>query len=257
MQKKIIIYDFDGTLTPYSVTRFEILEKCGYKGGTDNPELVDSFKDKFMKENANFYDAVYRTFIEKVNCTSYKMTADSISMGAEDMEFNVGVDEFFEWIKDSNISNYILSSGVKTMIEKTKIAKYFDEIYATTFKFDEFGIARDIDCLIDDEAKSLYIEKIMKDNNRDDCRDIIYIGDGLTDYYAMEYVKNNGGTTIFVYQDENSEDVLKAKESDVVSFFFLADYSNDSDLSNYIKMWSVLNVQGRIIYEYCEKDYRK
>ena len=31
-QKTIIIYDFDGTLTPYPVPKFEILEKCGAKG---------------------------------------------------------------------------------------------------------------------------------------------------------------------------------------------------------------------------------
>ena len=27
--KKIIIYDFDGTLTPYPMPKLEILEKCG------------------------------------------------------------------------------------------------------------------------------------------------------------------------------------------------------------------------------------
>lgn len=26
----IIIYDFDGTLTPYSLPQYEIIKKCGY-----------------------------------------------------------------------------------------------------------------------------------------------------------------------------------------------------------------------------------
>lgn len=30
----IIIYDFDGTLTPYSLPQYEILKKCGYNDET-------------------------------------------------------------------------------------------------------------------------------------------------------------------------------------------------------------------------------
>ena len=27
---KAVVYDFDGTLTPYSLPQYEILKKCGY-----------------------------------------------------------------------------------------------------------------------------------------------------------------------------------------------------------------------------------
>ena len=37
---KIIIYDFDGTLTPLPITDFKILEKCGYVGGGNNIEVI-------------------------------------------------------------------------------------------------------------------------------------------------------------------------------------------------------------------------
>lgn len=30
----IIIYDFDGTLTPYSLQKYEILKQCGYTDET-------------------------------------------------------------------------------------------------------------------------------------------------------------------------------------------------------------------------------
>ena len=72
-----------------------------------------------------------------VNKTSYKMTDSNISLGADKMEFNPGVIEFFEDIKDYNVSNYILSSGLKVLIAKTKVARFFDEIYdASIFEFD-------------------------------------------------------------------------------------------------------------------------
>lgn len=42
--KKIIIYDFDRTLTPYSLPKFEILEKCGMKGAAYNPHFLELIK---------------------------------------------------------------------------------------------------------------------------------------------------------------------------------------------------------------------
>ena len=39
--KEIIIYDFDGTLTPYSLPKFEILEKSGMKDGAHNPQFLE------------------------------------------------------------------------------------------------------------------------------------------------------------------------------------------------------------------------
>ena len=38
---KIIIYDFDGTLTPNPVADLEILEKCSYKKPTSNFEYIN------------------------------------------------------------------------------------------------------------------------------------------------------------------------------------------------------------------------
>ena len=37
---KIIIYDFDGTLTPYAMPKFEILEKSGLNDGAYNPQFL-------------------------------------------------------------------------------------------------------------------------------------------------------------------------------------------------------------------------
>lgn len=65
-----------------------------------------------------------------------------------------------------------------------------------------------------DKNKVVAIEEILKTigNKDNDCSNVIYIGDGLTDYYAMKYIKEHGGTTIFVYQDPNHKDILAIKE---------------------------------------------
>lgn len=239
MQKKIIIFDFDGTLTPYPVTRFKILDKCGYKGGVHNPEIVKLFQEMLQNDQVNFYGAVYRAFIDKVNESPYKMTDSNISMGAEEQVFNKGVISFLKMLNDNNVVNYIVSSGLKVYIEKTKVNEYFTKIYGTTFKYDSNGVAVDLEFLIDDETKAMVIEEIIRDNNMVDCKNVIYVGDSISDYYAMKYVKDNGGQTIFVYQDDESDDIKKVRNSGVVSSFFLADYSEGSKLNEYIKNWGV------------------
>ena len=88
-----------------------------------------------------------------------------------------------------------------------------------------------------DKNKVEAIKEIISENNydKDDCSDIIYIGDGLTDVFAMEYVKKNNGVTIFVYYDENSKEMKLIQEKEVVTFFTLADFSETSFLNSYVK----------------------
>ena len=71
-EMKKIIYDFDGTLTPFSIPRFSILEKCGYEDGALNPKFLNEVKTMMKNENLDLYDtddlsdavgSTYLTFI--------------------------------------------------------------------------------------------------------------------------------------------------------------------------------------------------
>lgn len=235
MKKKIIIYDFDGTLTPYPITKFEILDKCGLVGGTASPVLIDAINKK-IDEGYEHYYAIYNCFLDVVRNSEYTLNDENISLGAEKLEYNTGVFEYFDEITNNrNIKNYLISSGIKVLLDKTKISKYFDEIYATTFKYDN-DIIIDTDYLMSDKKKVEIIKKILVDNgySDNDCSDVIYIGDGLTDLYAMEYIRSNGGESVFVYLDSSNELLNAARESDAVSYFDYADYSINSSLFNYI-----------------------
>lgn len=69
---------------------------------------------------------------------------------------------------------------------------------------------------------------------------MLYIGDGLTDYYAMNFVKQNGGITIFVYQEE--KDIEEIDEKDVVTFYTSGNFLPNSKLNNYImNLYSIKN----------------
>ena len=66
---KIIIYDFDGTLTPFSLPKFEILEKCGMKDGAHNPRFLELSQKRAKDENIDLYRAMYEIYFETIRKT--------------------------------------------------------------------------------------------------------------------------------------------------------------------------------------------
>lgn len=236
MNKKIFIYDFDGTLTPYPITKVGVLEECGFEGGMMSPKFMAMVRERRLTRNLDLYSACYQTLLEVLKENNIKTTYENFGIGSKDLEYNPGVERFLDKITALGVDNYLVSSSAKPFLEQTNVAKYFKDIYATTFKYDENGEAVLPEFLMSDKRKVEIIKKILdkKGYSEDDCRDLVYVGDGLTDLYAMEYIKNNGGTTIFVYLDEENDSYKSAKEIDVVSYFAKADYTVGSELYNYI-----------------------
>lgn len=187
---KIIIYDFDGTLTPYALPKFEILEKCGLKHGAHNPYFLELSQKRAKEANIDLYKALYDIYFETIKNAGFKLTDENFSLGYDKVDYNPGVREFLNMLYQNNINNYLLSSGVKVFLEKVSISPYFQEIYATIFTYDQNDEANGIEFLMSDKNKVIAIKEILKKNgiNNEECSNIIYIGDGLTDYYAMKYI---------------------------------------------------------------------
>lgn len=234
--QKIIIYDFDGTLTPYPAPKFEILEKCGIVGGASNKEYKEKALEISIKEKKNVYLALYEVFFNVIRKAGYPLNNESFSLGSKNVKYNKGVENFLHRAKEKNIKNYLLSSGIKIFLEGTTIAPYFEDIYASTFLYNNKKEAIGVDFLMNEENKVEAIKDILKKNNLSDnnCSSIIYIGDGLTDLKAMEFIKKNKGTNILVYTKEDSEVVSIMKEKGIIHKYFKADYEENSELSKYI-----------------------
>lgn len=234
--KNIIIYDFDGTLTPYPMPKLEILEKNGMKDGSYNPLFLELSRKKARDKNMNLYQAMFETYCEIILSNGDKLIDENFSLGHDKVEYNNGVLEFFEMLNKNNIKNYLVSSGIKVFLQKTSVASYFEEIYATTFKYNKMHEAIGIDFLMSDENKVYAIKQILQKNNifTEDCSKVIYIGDGLSDYYAMKYVKEHGGICILVFLSSNAKEIASMKEKNIVSLFTKADFSIDSELTQYV-----------------------
>ena len=62
-------------------------------------------------------------------------------------------------------------------------------------------------------------------------RNMIYIGDGLTDVPCMKLVKSYGGQSIAVFDQEKGKDAAEAlKVANRVNFVAAADYGTGSDI---------------------------
>ena len=139
----------------------------------------------------------------------------------KELKYNEGLYEFLEYLFSNGVDNYIVSAGMKCFLEKTSIRNYFKDVYGTTFKYKNKEIVG-IDNLVTDKEKISCVKDIMVKNNLENCSNIVYIGDGLTDLPVMEYVKNNGGVSIFLGDKE--------VDSNIVSYCLKRDYSLNGDI---------------------------
>ena len=111
----------------------------------------------------------------------------------------------------------------------TSNEKFFQEVFGCTFKVENNKIV-EIDYYLSTKEKINKLELLQKKSDTRSDK-TIYVGDGLTDYYAMKYIHNNGGKTIFVHQNENDFDIYKeVNKENIVDYCEIADYNENTDL---------------------------
>ena len=151
------------------------------------------------------------------------------------------------------IEHYIISSGTYEIIQGTPIAKYFKRIYACRYMYDEKGEALWPALAINYTLKTQYIYRISKgildvtddyNLNREQneklrriaYRNMIYIGDGMTDIPCMKMLKEKGGKSIALYPAGNSAKVTPLVEDERINYVCVADYSPESPLEQIVKL---------------------
>lgn len=224
-----IIYDFDGTLTPYSMPQYEILKKCGY----DDEKQRDRRNLVINQCGISMYQAYYEVYEDILKENNIAMTAENIILGSDKVEFNKGVLDYFQDLqtKNTGIKHYIVTSGFKEYVSNTKIAPFVNGIYGAVYR-KENDVYTEIEELVSDGMKPEIIKKILRDSN---SKNVIYIGDGMTDRYAFEYVHTIGGTSLYVGStDKDLDNFSKLKEEGIVDNYFERDYSKNSELRTYI-----------------------
>lgn len=253
-----ICYDFDGTLSPGN------MQEHSYFPSLDitPKEFWRQSKKRAKDQEADEILAYMRLMIEKATTdTGVKVTQSSFAEYGSEVSLFDGVKEWFPRInrygkaEGAKIEHYIISSGIKEMIEGTPIKRYFRKIFASAFMYDQHKVAYWPAQAVNYTTKTQFLFRINKglldawDNSKinafieKDRRPVpftrmIYIGDGSTDIPCMKLVKAQGGYSIAVYQPHSRKKKLSAeklKNEDRVNFVAPADYKEDSLIDMQVK----------------------
>ena len=250
-----ICYDFDKTLSPDDMQAQGYIQSVGYN--------VKDFWDKSNAlARANDMDTNLAYMYMMVEAQGNLLfTKKNLEEYGSKVKLFKGVDGWFDRIRDYGktkgviVEHYIISSGLKEMIEGTSIAKkgVFEKIYASSFYYNERNVAVWPAQVINYTSKTQFLFRIEKgtldindpavndyfppDQMRVPFRNIVYIGDSDTDIPCMKLVNSSGGHSIGVYNPDTNDKtkVLKMIRDNRIRHFAPADYTENGELDRLVK----------------------
>ena len=252
--KMAICYDFDHTLSPDDMQTFSLIPSFGIDAGDFWSESDALAREHLMDKNLAW-------MFELVKYSKFKgksLSRDYFKQVGAEVPLYKGVEEWFTFVneyaesKGIEVEHYVISSGLKEIIEGTSIAGYFKRIYASSFLYSADGIAEWPAQAVNYTNKTQFVYRINKgvldvsndvDLNRsmpDDSKrvpftNMIYIGDGLSDVPCMKMMRSYGGQAIAVYQAVNKSAVEKLLKQGRVDFIYPADYREGTELETTVK----------------------
>jgi len=248
-----LIYDFDKTLCTTDMQEYDFIKNLGIEPNEFWAE-AGRMTSKHGMDRILSYMLV---MIKKCKEKNIPLTKEYLNKCGENVVLYRGAQTWFDRInefgesKGVNVEHYIISSGVTEIIEGTPIAKYFKKIYGCKFVYDDNGEAIWPATAINYTLKTQYIFRISKgvldsidDDNlnkhtqekRIEYRNMIYIGDGLTDIPCMKLTREKGGRAIALYQSGKKNTVSQLVKENRINFGCVADYSQNSTLEKIVKL---------------------
>ena len=250
-----ICYDFDKTLSPDNMQAQGYIQDIGCE--------IDDFwaeSDQLAKENGMDSNLAYMYLMAEKARGSLVLTRELLEDYGSRVALYPGVESWFERMRafglahGVKVEHYILSSGLKEMIEGTSLAKQgaFDAIFASSFYFGPNGVARWPAQAVNYTNKTQFLFRIKKgvldindprvndyfpdDQIRVPFRNMVYLGDSATDIPCMKVVNSYGGHSIGVYDPSaGMEQVKKLLSEDRVRYIAPADYREGGLLDQLLK----------------------
>ena len=249
-----IMYDFDKTLCTENMQEYSFIPSVGMQ----SREFWDMTAVVAKEESMDQVLTYMYCMVEKAKETGNPLTREAMVALGRDIEYLPGVEGWFDRITrygeeaGVKVEHYVVSSGLKEIIEGTSIAKYFERIYACEFLYKD-GQAYWPKMAVNYTNKTQFVYRINKgvldiDNDVDLNRsqpdsqkrvffsNMIYIGDGLTDVPCMKLVKQSGGHSIALYQPGKAYKTAPLLRHDRVDWMFEADFSEGSQLDKTMKL---------------------
>ena len=242
------LYDFDKTLCTTDMEDYAFIPSLGY-----TPSEFWAKANGFGYENKMDGLLAYMyTMIRECAAQGIRLDRDYLVRSGEAIELFPGVREWFARITaygadlGVDVEHYVISSGLREIIEGSGIAHEFKQIYACEFYYDEGGLAAwpKLDVNFTNKTQFVYRinkgildiarDKELNDSMPDDSKrvpftNMVYVGDGLSDVPCMKMMRAYGGQAVAVYQKSNRAGVEKLLQDGRVDFIFPADYREGTE----------------------------
>jgi hypothetical protein len=217
-----IAYDFDGTLASGNMQEHVFLPKLGLdaKAFWDRSNAIakDQQGDKILTY-------MHRMLVE-ASAADIPMRREDWAAHGAGITLFPGVDTWFDRVNAAGqarglaVEHYVVSSGLRELIEGTPIRRHFRAVFASGFLYNASGAAiapaiavnyttktqylfrinKDAMDLADDTAVNAYVPE---DQRRVPFRNMVFVGDGDTDIPCFRTVKELGGHSVAVYPSDD------------------------------------------------------
>ena len=242
-----LIYDFDNTLSTRDMQEFTFIPALGM-----SPTEFWTTCDKLSHEYDMDHILTYMYLMaEKAKEKGIDLSRESLRKMGKDVVFFDGVETWFKRINaygDSlgfEVRHYIISCGLKPMIEGCPIGHEFYNVFACDYLYDDKGQIVWPSVAINYTSKTQFLYRINKGvedvgehkklnmympqgERAVPFENMIYLGDGLTDVPSMKLTRTRGGYAIGVYN--KPEDATYLVKEDRVDFYVQSNYTEGSEM---------------------------
>ncbi|MEL6374782.1 MAG: HAD family hydrolase [Pseudomonadota bacterium] len=246
-----LVYDFDGTLSPKPMQEYTFLPKIG-----EDPAAFWAETTRFAQEHqADPLITYMHLMYKKAKERGVRIDRDDLVGLGRDVELFKGVEAWFDAvdgyvtgsasIPGLEVRHYLISSGLREIVEGTSIFPRFHNVFASEYFFEAYDVPYP-KRVISDTGKTQYLFRINK--GVEDLRrsinqhmpeaarpipfaNMIYFGDGETDVPSMAVTRKNGGHAVAVHAPgANRARCVELFRAGRCDFFAPADYREGSDL---------------------------